>query len=152
MIVVAVLLFLQPDASQLLAFSFPIIVLLLKSKISKVITVAFSVVLFLLTLISWVKLDSLEPVNYTEGILALLYDVSVILYIIGIATLLWTPICFLALCQKRSRIICAGIAMYYWMMILATFMGNFPVPFMGYGLSPILGFYVLLIWFINDSR
>ena len=149
-IVIAVFLFLQPDASQLLAFSLPMIVLLLKSKISKVITTSFSIVLLLLTLKSWIELDSLQPINYTEGILTMVYDTSIVLYIIGIASLLWVPICFLVLCQKQSRNICVGIALYYWMMICATFVGNFPVPFMGYGLSPILGFYIFLIWFIND--
>jgi hypothetical protein len=149
-IVIAVFLFLQPDASQLLAFSLPMIVLLLKSKISKVITTSFSIVLLLLTLKSWIELDSLQPINYTEGILTMVYDTSIVLYIIGIASLLWVPICFLVLCQKQSRNICVGITLYYWMMICATFVGNFPVPFMGYGLSPILGFYIFLIWFIND--
>lgn len=52
-IVIAFLLYLQPDASQLLAFSLPIIVLLLKSKISKLIKGSFSVLLFFLTLKSW---------------------------------------------------------------------------------------------------
>jgi hypothetical protein len=149
-IVIAVFLFLQPDASQLLAFSLPMIVLLLKSKISKVITTSFSMVLLLLTLKSWIELDSLQPINYTEGILTMVYDTSIVLYIIGIASLLWVPICFLVLCQKQSRNICVGITSYYWMMSCATFVGNFPVPFMGYGLSPILGFYFFLIWFIND--
>lgn len=151
MTAIAFLLFLQPDASQLLAFSLPCIVLLLHSRISKIMTTGFSVGLLLLTLTSWIKLDSLQPVNYTEGILKLLYNTSSILYIIGIAALLWIPICFLILCQARSRKICAGMTMYYWMIILATFIGNFPVPFMGYGLSPILGFYIFLIWLINDS-
>lgn len=151
-IVIAVFLFLQPDASQLLAFSLPMIVQLLKSKISKVITTSFSIVLLLLTVKSWIELDSLQPVNYTEGILTMVYDTSIVLYIIGIASLLWIPICFLVLCQKQSRNIFVGITTYYWMMIFATFVGNFPVPFMGFGLSPILGFYIFLIWFIKDSN
>ena len=149
-IVIAVFLFLQPDASQLLAFSLPMIVLLLKSKISKVITTSFSIVLLLLTLKSWIELDSLQPINYTEGILTMVYDTSIVLYIIGIASLLWVPICFLVLCQKQSRNICVGITLYYWMMICATFVGNFPVPFMGYGLSPLMGCYCFLSCYIND--
>ena len=150
--VIAAFLFLQPDASQLLAFSLPMIVLLLKSKISKVITTSFSIALLLLTLKAWIALDSLQPINYTEGILTMVYDTSIVLYIIGIASLLWIPICFLVLCPKQSKNICVGITTYYWMMIFATFVGNFPVPFMGYGLSPIWGFYIFLIWFIKDSN
>lgn len=82
----------------------------------------------------------------------MLYDLSVILYFIGIAALFWIPIYFLITCIKKNRNICIGITMYYWLMILSTFIGNFPVPFMGYGISPILGFYIFLIWFINEAK
>ena len=83
-IVVAFLLYLQPDASQLLAFSLPMIILLLKSNISQIIKGSFSVILFFLTFKSWFCLDTLQPVNYTEGILTMLNDLSILLYIIGI--------------------------------------------------------------------
>ena len=77
-IVVAFLLYLQPDASQLLAFSLPMIILLLKSNISQIIKGSFSVILFFLTFKSWFCLDTLQPVNYTEGILTMLNDLSVL--------------------------------------------------------------------------
>ena len=38
-----------------------------------------------------------------------------------------------------------NIALYYALMTLASFFGNFPVPFMGYGISPILGYYIMMI-------
>lgn len=150
--VIAFLLYLQPDASQLLAFSFPMIVLLLKSNIPKIIKGSFSVILFFLTLKSWFCLDTLQPVDYTEGVLIMLHDLSVVLYIIGIMTLLLIPIYFLISSTKKNRNICIGITMYYWLMILSTLIGAFPVPFMGYGISPILGFYIFLIWFINEAK
>ncbi len=151
-IVVAFLLFLQPDASQLLAFSFPMSILLIKSNISQIIKGSFSAILFFLTLKSWFCLDTLQPVNYTEGVLRMLNDLSVVLYIIGIVALLWIPIYFLISSISKNRNICIGIALYYWLMILSTFIGNFPVPFMGYGISPILGYYIFLIWFINEAK
>ena len=150
-IVIAFLLCLQPDASQLSAFSIPMIVLLLRSDISKIIKGSFSAILLFLTLKSWNCLDTLQPVNYTEGILTMLHDLSHVLYIIGIAALFWIPVYFLIFCKKKNKNICVGITMYYWLMILSTFIGNFPVPFMGYGISPILGFYIFLIWFINEG-
>lgn len=151
MAAIALLLYLQPDAAQLSAFSLSVAVMLLSSRIRKITAAGFSAILFLLTFKSWMKLDALEPVNYTEGVLALLHDTSPILYILGIASLLLMPVCFVKLCRAESRKICAGIAAYYWMMILASFTGHFPVPFMGYGLSPIWGFYLFLIWFVKDS-
>lgn len=151
-IAIAFLLYLQPDASQLSAFAFPVIVLLIKSSISPIIKGSFSVLLSLLTLRSWICLDTLQPVNYTEGVLTMLQDLSVVLYILGIAALFWIPVYFLISCKKKNRNICTGIVMYYWLMILSTFIGNFPVPFMGYGISPILGFAIFLIWFIHDEK
>lgn len=151
-IVIAFLLYLQPDASQLLAFSLPIIIMLLKSNISKIIKGSFSVLLSFLTLKSWICLDTLQPVNYTEGVLTMLHDLSGVLYIIGIAALFWIPIYFLISCTSEHRNICIGITLYYWLMIISTFIGNFPVPFMGYGVSPILGFYIFLIWFIKGTK
>lgn len=151
-IVVAFLLYLQPDASQLLAFSLPMIILLLKSNISQIIKGIFSVILFFLTFKSWFCLDTLQPVNYTEGILTMLNDLSVLLYIIGIIVLFWIPVYFLISSINKNRNICIGITLYYWLMILSTFMGNFPVPFMGYGISPILGYYIFLIWFIHEAK
>ena len=82
----------------------------------------------------------------------MLQDLSVVLYILGIAALFWIPVYFLFSCKKKNRNICTGIIMYYWLMILSTFVGNFPVPFMGYGISPILGFTIFLIWFIHDEK
>lgn len=151
-IILAFLLCLQPDASQLLAFSLPMIVLILKANLSPVLKGGFSIILFLLTLQSWYCLDTLQPVNYTEGVLTMLHDLSDILYIVGIAALFGIPLYFLISCKKENRAICAGITMYYWSMICSTFMGNFPVPFMGYGVSPILGFYLFLIWFIHEEK
>ena len=151
-VIIAFLLYLQPDASQLSAFSFPIIVSLLRSNISKIIKGSFSVILLYLALKSWNCLDTLQPVNYTEGILTMLHDLSVVLYVIGIVSLFWIPVYFLFSCKKKNRNICIGITMYYWLMIVSTFIGNFPVPFMGYGISPILGFYIFLIWFTNENK
>lgn len=150
--VIAFLLYLQPDASQLLAFSFPMIVLLLKSDISKIIKSSLWAILVFLTLKSWFCLDTLPPVNYTEGVLTMLHELSVVLYLAGIVTLFWTPVYFLISSMKENRSICMGIAMYYWLMILSTFAGNFPVPFMGYGISPILGFYIFLTWFVKEDK
>jgi len=149
---IAILLCLQPDASQLLAFSLPMVVLLRKSNISPVIKGGFSIILFGLTLKSWYCLDTLQPVEYTEGILTMLRDLSGLLYMIAIAALFGIPVYFLMACKEENRRICTGIALYYGLMILSAWIGNFPVPFMGYGISPILGFYIFLIWFINEEK
>lgn len=96
--VIAFLLYIQPDASQLLAFSLPVIYMLLKANISPMIKGSFAVMLPLLILRSWICLDTLEPVDHTEGILTMLHDMSAGLFIVGIATLFWIPVYFLISC------------------------------------------------------
>ena len=150
--VIAVLLSLQPDASQLLAFSLPMMILLWKSEVSKIAASGLSGILVFLTAMSWSRLDALQPVDYTEGILTMLQDVSIVLYIVGLAALFCVPIYFLISCKEKNRRIWTGIAVYYWLTILSTFAGNSPVPFMGYGISPILGFYAVFIWFMIEDK
>ena len=150
--VIAFLLFLQPDASQLLAFSLPMIVLLLKSDVSKITTCGLSGILLFLTAKSWSSLDTLQPVDYVEGVLTMLRELSIVLYIAGLAALFWIPICFLVFGKEKNRNECTAIALYYLLMVLSTFAGSFPVPFMGYGISPILGFYAVIIWFACEDK
>lgn len=147
-LLIALMLYLQPDASQLLAFSVPVLMGLLQSKRSRIIKFSVCVPLLFLTWQSWLHLDALPPVNYTEGIFALLKDSSMLLYGMGIVALLWVPVYFPLASMGKVRTACLGIAAYYWLMVASTWMGNFPVPFMGYGISPILGFYIFLLWFI----
>jgi hypothetical protein len=40
--------------------------------------------------------------------------------------------------HNRSLLLAFGV--YFFVCIAATFIGNFPVPVLGYGLSPTLGY------------
>ena len=42
------------------------------------------------------------------------------------------------------------IGLYYAMMSIAALSGRFPVPFMGYGASPILGYFIM-IWLCHTE-
>ena len=136
--IIAPLLFLQPDASQLLAFSLPMIALLTIEDFPKALKLGGSVLLAALALLSWFHPDHLPPVSYAEGILEILRGQSALLYVAGIAALLWVSVRFMI----RGSL---NIALYYALMILAPFLGSFPVPFMGYGVSPILGYFIMMI-------
>ena len=121
--------------------------------------------LLFLSLFSWLHLDPLPPVRYTEGILPILHKQSLALYIAGILSLLWIPVSFLIKGmqmnsfptakeehQKPYRRAYLGIALYYLCVILSPFFGNFPVPFMGYGASPILGFFLMMLADQEEER
>ena len=37
------------------------------------------------------------------------------------------------------------------MMMFVTFLGNFPMPIMGYGISPIIGYIIAITWLNNNK-
>lgn len=41
--------------------------------------------------------------------------------------------------------ICIGL--YFAILLLSTLFGNFPVPLMGYGFSPIIGYFISIMWY-----
>ena len=148
---IALLLYMQPDASQLLAFALPMLVLLIATDIHRSLKWSASGILALLTLLSWLRPDSLVPVSYTEEILTLLRDQSILLYMAGILSLLLVPAGMIMWGIRERRKAWTGVGLYYALMILSTFFGSLPVPFMGRGASPILGYFIV-IWLLYTER
>jgi len=148
---IAILLVLQPDASQLMGFSIPIIIILFDKKINinSILRYVVSLILILLMILSWIFLDKLAPVSYVEGILGLLNNVSPILMVMGVISLILIPLPFIFFPPKEFRRLSIGIGLYYSLIMLSAIFGNFPVPFMGYGISPIIGYWIVFIWYIN---
>ena len=146
----AVILFLQPDASQLAGFAIPVIVFLFYKKINGLAKYAVSALLIGLTIYSWVFLDKLEPVSYVEGILGLLNNISPIWLVLGIISLVLIPLPYFLFPSNKFRVLSVGIGLYYCIIIVSTVFGNFPVPIMGYGVSPIIGYW--LVFFFLDKE
>ena len=147
---IAGMLCMQPDASQLLAFALPVLVLLIGGEFHRAVKWSGAGVLVLLTLLSWLHLDTLVPASHTEGILTLLRKQSVLLYLAGILSLLLVPAGLVIRGIRENRKCWTDIGLYYAMMSIAAFSGRFPVPFMGYGASPILG-YSIMIWLCHTE-
>ncbi len=145
---IAILLVLQPDASQLMGFSIPIVIILFDKKINlnPILRYVISLILILLMILSWIFLDKLAPVSYVEGILGLLNNMSPILMVMGIISLILIPLSFILFPPKEFRRLSICIGLYYSLIVIATLFGNFPVPFMGYGISPIIGYYTILYY------
>lgn len=39
-----------------------------------------------------------------------------------------------------------SLGIYFLVSILVTFFGNFPMPIMGYGGSPVIGYIIVITW------
>lgn len=151
-LVVTLLLFLQPDASQLTGFALPMMVMLCLSVNSKAIRFIMISVFSLFVILSWVFLDTLPPVAYVEGIFTMAADLGLPWLIFGILSLAALPILFLLFPPKNEEILSRCIGFYYVIIIISTFFGNFPVPLMGYGISPVIGIYISLIWYVKSRN
>ena len=147
---VLLILFFQPDASQLTGFAIPMMILIsskTKSKLGRLFIIsAFSIGVIL----SWVYLDSLAPVNHVEGIVSMVADMGFLWLILGIISLAILPMPFLLFPPENAGLISRCIGVYYLIILIATVPGNFPVPLMGYGLSPIIGYFISLIWYMRS--
>ena len=148
-IMISLMLFFQPDASQLTGFSIAMLLCILNNELPKLSKILIIVILLMLTVSSWIFLDSLQPVNYTKGILKMLGEVSIWLYILGLISIFLIPIPFLIFSSEKNKIISICLALYYWIIALFSLLGDFPVPIIGYGSSPIIGYFIVLLWHIG---
>ena len=69
--------------------------------------------------------------------------------ILGVTSLAVLPAQFLLFPPMNTQPISRYIGFYYIIIILSMLFGNFPAPLMGYGISPIIGYYLSLIWYQN---
>lgn len=137
---VAFILWLQPDAAQATAFAAGCLVLLLPAAGRDPLRLACILVLPVLAGLAWLRRDPLAPVPHVEGIVDLAAGLGAGWAVAAVASLLVLPLPFLR--AGRGAGTHAGLALgaYLATTVLAAFLGNFPVPVMGYGVSPIIGY------------
>lgn len=147
--IILLVLFFQPDASQLTGFAISVMIMLSLNTRSKKIRFLITGVSVLFIVLSWIRLDHLPPVNYVERILVMVADMGWIWFVSGVISLAILPAPFLLLPPKNAVSVSRYIGCYYIVILLSTLFGNFPVPLMGYGISPIVGYYLSLTWYFN---
>lgn len=148
----AILLVLQPDASQLTAFAVPMMFLFYREISNRLISFLNIGILFILAVLSWIFLDSLPSVIHVEEILGLVRDMGFIWSILGVVSLLILPLPFFFVSNQEDKILSKSLGVYFSTVIISTFFGNFPVPIMGYGISPILGYLFAITWLIRTKN
>lgn len=138
----AVVLCIQPDLSQLAALALGALPVFWQHRQRRIWSLA-ALALFPLLVFSCLKRPAaLEPVAYCEGIVPLLGAISPLLAICGVIALTLIPCRFFYgfLREKSARQL--SLALYYAVTLLFTLTGEYPVPLMGFGLSPIAGYWL----------
>lgn len=141
-LLVAAVLCLQPDLSQLAAFSLGVLPILWKRRKNVCWTIVSAALLVIFAIRCINAPVELEPVAYCEGILRMVGESSPLLMIAGGIALALIPGYFIYRFFKIRSTVMLGLAIYYAVSILFSITGEYPVPFMGFGLSPIAGYWL----------
>jgi len=149
---VATLLLLQPDAAQATAFAGGAFTLLFANAQRARVAWAAALVIALLAAWTWRRPDPLPPVPYVEGIVGLARQSGPGWLLASIAALVLLPIPFFVSPSGSQSAVARALGVYLCICILAPFFGSFPVPLLGFGLSPIVGYFVGLAMSFESRR
>jgi cell division protein FtsW (lipid II flippase) len=138
----AFILLLQPDAAQATAFAAASGILLLAAGRRSVPRLIAVLSLLVIAGLCWLRRDPLAPVPHVEGIVGLAANLGTGWAVAAIVSLLLLPLPFLLAGRAGAKRAGLALGVYVTITILAAFVGSFPVPVMGYGVSPIIGYLV----------
>jgi cell division protein FtsW (lipid II flippase) len=141
---VAVLLLFQPDAAQAIAFAGAAVTLLIANKPRAGAAWGAALAIAALAAWTWMLVDPLPPVPYVEGIIGLARQSGPAWLVASIAALAVLPLPFFVSPLSRHSAVARALGVYLCLCILAPLFGHFPVPLVGFGLSPIVGYFVAL--------
>jgi hypothetical protein len=143
---------LQPDAAQATAFAGAACTLLIANKQRSGAAWAATLVIAALAAWTWMRLDPMAPVPYVEGVIGLAHQSGPVWMVASLAALAALPLPFFVSSLSGHSAIARALGVYLCICILAPFFGHFPVPLLGFGLSPIIGYFVALASLNNDGR
>lgn len=146
---VSLLLALQPDASQTTAFIIPMAIILFSNTNKNYFRFSVLGVFSLIIAFTWIYLDTLPPVAYVEGIVKMVAEMGIVWFALGITSLVILPLPFILFPARNNKLLSICLGTYFTVVMISTLFGNFPVPLMGYGISPILGYLIAIAWLIN---
>lgn len=136
---------LQPDAAQATSLAAACAVVLVLTRTGQTRNVLLSVVVLIaVAAVSFIRPDPLPPVAHVEGIFVAAASRGPGWAAMATAALLLLPVPFFAAWRRHRSPAALALGVYVAMTLLAPAWGTFPVPVMGYGASPILGYFIAL--------
>lgn len=144
-VITAIVLLAQPDASQLMAFAIAVCTLLVRSALTPHVRVLAILGSFLFAIGGWLRPDPLEPVAEVEQIFTMCVAVSPFLALIAGLALVAAAITPLMLSSPKgdhARNGALALSAYFVAVSIAPFLGWFPVPLVGLGMSFPVGWWL----------
>jgi hypothetical protein len=142
---VAIVLLMQPDASQLTAFAVAILILLVRSQATPRVRAIGIAVALLFVAAGWMRPDPLQPVAEVEGVFAMCLAVSPTLAVVAGLALAATALTPLAAFRRTGGGVgsaALALAAYFVLVSIAPFVAPFPVPLVGQGMSVPIGWWL----------
>ena len=69
----------------------------------------------------------------------------------GVISLVLLPLSFILFPPQKFRLLSMCLGLYFTIILISTLFGNFPVPLMGYGVSPIIGYFIAITWLVKSK-
>lgn len=133
----------QPDASQLSALAAAAVPLLWRSKQPAGTKFLVLIALAALAALSWTRPDPTSPVAYVEGVFLLAANSSPLLLAVA-AVAATLPVAGLLLSARTtSSYGLLSVAIYYAVLLVLGIAQVTPVPLLGFGAGPILGYFIM---------
>lgn len=126
----------QPDASQATAFALAGLVVLWRTPLSVLARVGVGIALAGAVTMAWLRPDPLEPVSYVEGVLVLAQQVGPLALVFALVALALPVAMLLRLGQ-------VAVAVYYAAIVFFAYRQLTPMPLLGFGMGPILGYFAM---------
>ncbi|MBC3875037.1 hypothetical protein [Undibacterium flavidum] len=145
MFVFAALLTLQPDVSQLIAFALAALFIVWHRAGGSMLKVGVTAVLGLLCYRCWQQPDPLQPVPYVEGVIQLAGGMGIVAMLAAILSVALIPIGLFYGAIKRSAPELMPIALYYIAIMIFAYLGFTPMPLLGFGAGPVIGYFAVLV-------
>ncbi|HJQ37351.1 MAG TPA: hypothetical protein VKB93_09445 [Thermoanaerobaculia bacterium] len=143
MLIVATILAIQPDAGQATAFAgASTLLLIVHWKRNPLAIAGMLALLITLACLSFLRRDPLAPVPYVEEIAIRIAQQGAAWAIAVVIALILLIVPFVV----RTTSAALAIAAYLALAIAASYWGHFPVPVLGYGMSPIIGYFAGWAW------
>ena len=144
-VVTAALLALQPDAAQTISFAAACSVILGRDlRFQLPGRVSGLAALMACSIVSFVRPDPLKSVRHVEGIFEEAIARGPAWGALATVALLLLPAPYFVAWARRRHDLTLALGVYVALVTIAPTWGTFPVPIMGYGVSPILGYCVAL--------
>ena len=144
--IVLFILLLHPDAGQVTAFACASSMLCWTKIKNRLLNFLNLTMITTIVIISWIFLDDLAAVPYVEHIIFLVKDMGILWFLFGLISLILLLFPFFF--YRKVTTISLTLGVYFLVMMLVTFFGHFPMPIMGYGISPVVG-YIISITYLN---